>query len=179
MNFTVLVPYYATHNLGQDAAGYGFLMTCMGIGSFTGALLMAAGSKTGPRIKLLLGGAAGMAALLAVMGLENSYLMVCVTLLAIGFCAITFTTMVNTTIQLNSADHMRGRVMSVYSLVFGGVIPIGSIYAGKLAEVAGAQQSMIISGVIGLVAAGFAAVMLFGRRRKENAEGKPGEDDES
>jgi MFS family permease len=167
MNFTVLVPYYATHTLGRaNAAEYGLLMTFMGIGSFTGALLMAARSRGGPKLKLLLAGAAGMAGLLAVMGLERNYGLACATLLVIGFCAITFTTLVNSTIQLNTDDPMRGRVMSVYSLVFGGVIPIGSLYVGQLAEVAGAPESMVISGIVGLAAAVFAAVMIYGGRNR-------------
>jgi MFS family permease len=166
MNFNVLVPFYATHNLGQDAAGYGFLMTSMGMGSFLGALILAAKSKAGPCMKFLLYGAAGMSFLLAAMGLEHNYILACFTLLMLGFCAIAFTTLVNSTIQLNTDDHMRGRVMSVYSLVFGGVIPIGSIYAGKLTEVVGAPSSMFISGIIGMLAVGFVAVMLFKSRKR-------------
>lgn len=169
MNFSVLVPYYGIYTLGREtAAEYGLLMTFMGIGSFSGALLLAARSRGGPRLKLLLGGALGMAGLLAAMGFVRSYALACAALLFIGFCAITFTTLTNSTIQLNSDDHMRGRVMSVYSLVFGGVIPIGSLYAGQLTQVIGAPASMTVSGAIGIAAVVFAGVMIFsGRTRKE------------
>jgi hypothetical protein len=86
-------------------------------------------------------------------------------LLAVGFFATTYMTQINSTIQLNSEDHMRGRVMSVHSLVFGGVAPIGGLYAGQLTEFAGTRASMIISGVIGLAAVVFAAIMLQKGRR--------------
>jgi MFS family permease len=166
MNFNVLIPLFAQNNLGQGAVGYGFLTTCMGLGSFTGALLTAAKSRSGPRLKFLIGGAAGMSALLAVLGLVRGYALACLVLLAIGFCSIVFTTMVNSTIQLNSPDEMRGRVMSVYSLVFGGVIPIGSLYAGKLSAMAGAPACMIVSGIIGIAAVGFTALMLRGKKKE-------------
>lgn len=150
MNFNVLVPVFAQQNMNQNATGYGFLMTCMGIGSFTGAITIAAMSRSGPRLAYLIGGALGMSLFQVVLGFEKSYELACATLFLIGFCSIIFTALVNSTIQLNSADNMRGRVMSVYSLVFGGVTPIGSLYAGNLTEYAGAPGCMMISGLIGI-----------------------------
>ena len=150
-NFNILVPIFAMQNLNQNAAGYGFMMTSVGIGSFIGALIITARSKTGPRLKYLLGGALGMSLFLAVLGFETNYTLACVTLLLLGFCSIMFTTLVNSIIQLTADDSMRGRVMSVYSLVFGGLTPIGSLYAGKLTEIAGAPGCMIISGTIGIL----------------------------
>ena len=157
INFSVLVPIFATQNLGQEAAGYGLLMTALGIGSFLGALLITTKSKAGPRFSVLFGGAAGMSLLLPLLGLERNYVLAFATLLCIGFCTITFTTLVNTKIQLTTEDRMRGRVMSLFSLVFGGVIPIGSLYAGKLTEVAGATGCMVVSGAIGLAGTLFIA----------------------
>jgi len=165
MNFNVLVPVYAQQNMNQNATGYGFLMTCMGIGSFIGAMTIAATSRSGPRFVYLVGGAFGMSLFQVVLGFEKSYELACFTLFAIGFCSIIFTALVNSTIQLNSADNMRGRVMSVYSLVFGGVTPIGSLYAGKLTELAGAPVCMMISGLIGV--ASVACIMLLMRKVKK------------
>lgn len=159
MNFNVLVPVYAQQNMNQNATGYGFLMTCMGIGSFVGAITIAAMSRSGPKLVYMLGGAFGMSLFLVMLSFEKNYELACVTLFAIGFCSIIFTALVNSTIQLNSADNMRGRVMSVYSLVFGGVTPIGSLYAGNLTELAGAPVCMMVSGFMGIAGAG--AVMLF------------------
>jgi predicted MFS family arabinose efflux permease len=152
MNFNVLIPVFAQQNLSQNATGFGFLMTCMGIGSFIGAMTLAARSKAGPKLKYLVGGALGMSFFMTLLGFEKSYELACITLFVIGFCSIIFTALVNSTIQLNSADNMRGRVMSVYSLVFGGVTPIGSLFAGNISEYAGAPGCMIISGIIGIIA---------------------------
>jgi MFS family permease len=155
MNFNVLIPVFAQQNLGQNATGYGLLMTCMGIGSFIGALMVAAKSKAGPKLKYLVGGSLGMSVFLVILGLEKSFELSCLTLFVIGFCSIMFTALVNSTIQLNSDDNMRGRVMSVYSLVFGGVIPIGSIFSGNISEYVGAPICMIISGIIGITATSY------------------------
>lgn len=164
-NFNVIVPIFAKQNLGQNAAGYGFMMTCIGIGSFTGAMIITAKSKTGPGIKYLLGGAMGMSMFLAILGFENNYILACATLVILGFSSILFTTLVNSMIQLASDDHMRGRVMSVFSLVFGGVVPIGSLYAGKLTEIVGATNCMIVSGTIGIIGTTFVIYRLYRNHR--------------
>jgi MFS family permease len=152
INFNVLVPVLAKENLGQNALGFGFLMSCIGLGSLTGALSLAGRSNDGPRLKTLLGGACGASFLVALLGLEGDYILACLTLFVIGFCTITFVISVNSTIQINSEDRMRGRVMSIYALVNGGVTPFGSLFAGQVSEVAGTQPCLIVSGVIGLVA---------------------------
>lgn len=167
MNFNVLIPVFAQQNLGQGAAGYGFLMTCMGLGSFAAALTIAARSQTGPSLKYLIGGAFGASVFSLLLGLEKSYNLACITLVMVGFCVTVFTALVNSTIQLNSQDNMRGRVMSVFSLVFLGVTPVGSLYAGNITENAGAPLCMIVSGVIGIAATLYSLLAL-----KKNLSGK-------
>jgi MFS family permease len=152
MNYTVLVPVYAQQTLGQNATGYGLLMTFMGVGSFIGALTLAAKSKYGPSLKYLVSGALGMSIFMLILGMENNYIIACLTLFVVGLCTITFTALVNSTIQLNASDDMRGRVMSVYTLVFAGLKPVGSIYTGYVTEYFGAPGCMIISGIIGIAA---------------------------
>lgn len=152
MNYNILVPVFAQQELNQNATGYGLLMTSMGVGSFIGSLTLVAKSRKGPRLRYLVGGALFTSVFLATLALERNFLLACITLFLIGFCTIIFTTLVNTMIQLNSSDEMRGRVMSVYTLVFGGVVPIGSFFTGQVTEYAGTPGCMIISGVIGILA---------------------------
>lgn len=152
MNYNILVPVFAQQELNQNATGYGLLMTSMGVGSFIGSLTLVVKSRNNPRLRYLVGGALFTSVFLAVLALERNFLLSCITLFFIGFCTIIFTTLVNTMIQLNSSDEMRGRVMSVYTLVFGGVVPIGSFFTGQVTEYAGTPGCMIISGVIGILA---------------------------
>ncbi|HEX3027369.1 MAG TPA: MFS transporter [Clostridia bacterium] len=165
MNYNILVPVFAQQELNQNATGYGLLMTGMGIGSFTGSLAMVAGSKKNPKLRYLIAGAFAMSAFLVLLAPEKSFRLACVTLFFIGFFSIIFTTMVNTTIQLNSSDDMRGRVMSVYTLVFGGVTPIGSLFTGQVTEYAGAPGCMLISGIIGIFAAACTAFITWSSRQ--------------
>lgn len=167
MNFNVTVPIFAKHNLGQNAVGFGLLMTSMGTGSLIGALTLAATSRMGPRLRVMLGGALGMSVFLFLLGLEKNYLLACLTLLVVGIGSITFTASVNTMIQLQAEDRMRGRVMSVYSLVFAGVTPIGSLYAGKVTELLGAPGAMMISGAIGAAAALAVAYVLYREKTRQ------------
>lgn len=169
MNYNVVIPVFAQQNLGQNATGYGFLMTSMGTGSLLAALTVVAMSKSGPRLKYLLGGALGMSFFWILSGWGKNYLAACVTLFVVGFCSVTFTALVNSTIQLNSADAMRGRVMSVFTFVFGGVVPIGSLVAGNLTEYAGAPGCMIVTGIIGMTATFYTIHALRDHRHKEIA----------
>lgn len=157
MNFNVLIPVFAKETLGQEALGFGLLMTSMGTGSLVGALMLAVNSKKGPSLKFLFGAALGLSLLMGFLGFQSNYLLSILTMFFIGFCSISFTASTNSTIQLNSDNRMRGRVMSVYSWVFGGMMPLGSILMGHLCELAGASLSMIISGLAGILAVIFVA----------------------
>lgn len=153
MNYNNIIPIFAADNLGMDASGYGLLMTVMGVGSFVGAMTVAMKHKEGPKISYQLAGAIGSSIFLTLLGLTNSIPLIWIFLLLIGFCSTLFTAMINSVLQLNSEDHMRGRVMSIYSMVFVGFIPFGSLYSGLLMENFGATGCMVVSGIIGTVIA--------------------------
>lgn len=164
INYSVFVPTFAKTNLGRAASGYGFLMTSMGVGSLVAALALAMRSSRGPSRLRLFGGAVVMSAAILVCGLQRDYLVSCLLLAIAGFGTISFSASTNATIQLASDNDHRGRVMSVYSLVFGGVTPIGSLWAGAVTELTSPALCMSIAGTIGLVAAGSA--ILFVRKRQ-------------
>jgi MFS family permease len=167
INYNVFVPTFAKINLGRGASGYGFLMTAMGIGSLVAALALAVRSGKGPGRVRLFGGAAGACAAILVCGFQRNYILSCVLLGIVGFCTISFSASTNATIQLASDNEHRGRVMSVYSLVFGGVTPIGALWAGAVCEATSPAVCMSIAGAIGLVAAGVA--IFFVRKRAPTA----------
>ncbi|WP_434655085.1 MFS transporter [Thermoanaerobacterium thermosaccharolyticum] len=151
MNFNVLVPVFAKNTLNQNSTGYGFLMSSMGVGALIGALTLATLSKRGAKPFYLIAGGFGLCLFQILIGFQSYYWLTTVLLALSGFSMITFSASANTTVQLNSDNKFRGRVMSVYSLVFGGVTPIGALYAGSLAEKLGAHITFIISGIIGIL----------------------------
>jgi predicted MFS family arabinose efflux permease len=166
INYNILVPTFARGPLGRGASGYGFLMTCLGIGSLAAALSLAATSRGGPRTARIYGGSAGLCAALAACGLQRSYALSCVLLAIVGFCTISQTASTNASVQLASEDGYRGRVMSVYALVFGGVTPIGALYAGAVTEAAGPAACMVLSGGLGLAATAAALALRRSRRNR-------------
>ncbi len=152
MNFNNIIPVFAANELQLDASGYGLLMTIMGIGSFTGAMTVAMKHKAGPKTSYQLASAIGTSFFMILLGLTKIIPLIWILLVIIGFSSTVFVAMINSALQLNSEDHMRGRVMSIYSMVFVGFIPFGSLYSGYLMELFGASGCMVISGIIGTVA---------------------------
>jgi MFS family permease len=151
MNFNVLVPVFAKEVLKQGEAGFGFLMSLMGIGSFMGAMLVATLSKSGSKklIQFILFVVPVVIGLfLTVTGLARSFLVTGLGLALSGLTFVSFASTANSTMQLNSTDEFRGRVMSVYSLVFAGSTPVGNLYAGAIAEHFGAGVGFVACGLI-------------------------------
>lgn len=168
MNFNVLVPAYAKHTLGLSETGYGFLMAALGIGAFAGAVMLAFISHRGPQRGLLFAGVGGIVFFQLALALTRWFPLAFLLLMLTGWAMITFTASVNTTIQLASPDDLRGRIMSLYSLVFGGVIPFGSLFAGTVAGWAGAPAALAAGALVGLVLA--LAVTLWLHRRLPGQE---------
>ncbi|MEN6327399.1 MAG: MFS transporter [Syntrophomonas sp.] len=148
MNFNVLVPVFAKVVLKQGEMGFGILMSCMGMGSFAGAMLVAAMSKSGPKRFTLVVFPLFIGIFLILTGLTNTYLISAISLAITGFFFVYFSSMANSTLQLNTKDELRGRVMSVYSLVFAGSTPIGNLYAGIFTEHFGPQVGFAACGTI-------------------------------
>jgi MFS family permease len=65
-----------------------------------------------------------------------------------------------TMIQLTSPDHLRGRVMSVYTTVFVGSTPIGGLISGAIAAAFGTPAAFLVAGVVSLLTVGGAALWL-------------------
>lgn len=148
MNYGVLIPVFARNQLGTGSTGYGFLMSCLGVGAFTGALLIAVSSSKGTKTKRLFFVPLIVSALFIAMGFSHSYSLSAMLVTLIGFSNIFFTTTVNTTMQVNSNDEFRGRVMSVYSLVFAGSTPLGNAFVGSISDKFGVASTFVIAGLI-------------------------------
>jgi MFS family permease len=165
INYTIFIPYMAKVKYNQGALGYGFMMTMMGIGSFLASVVLAIWINKNSQVKPLILGAMGVSILFVSLNFVNSYYIACILIMIAGFFSVNFTTNVNTTIQLNSDDHMRGRVMSVFSFVFGGLTPLGSLYAGKAIELIGIDMTLVVSGSLGIVFT-VIAIVLYSKKAK-------------
>ena len=149
-NFTVYVPLLARTVLGLGPEGFGFLMAALGVGAVAGALALGTRANPEPGLGLLLGTAAvacaGLVGLSTVHHLWAAVPMLFVT----GFAGIITVTGCNTAIQLGAPDDLRGRVMSLYTWVYGGAFPLGSFLVGATSERYGVSAAFLLNGSLGL-----------------------------
>ena len=147
-NFNVLVPVFAKMELNRDAAAFGFLLSSFGAGALIGAVFLAIMSRSGPKPAFLLGGGLSLSMVLMMIGLQRSYGLTALLLALAGWSMVTFFGMANTMVQLNTENRLRGRVMSLYTLSFGGLTPFGSMFAGTVAHWIKAPLTFALGGLI-------------------------------
>ena len=112
------------------------------------------------RLPVLFGVAAGVALGLILLGVVAPWLWAfVVVLVAVGFLSVTFNTLGNATAQLASPPELRGRVMSLYMLVFIGGTPLGSVIVGAITGAFGPRVALLVSGGACLVGVIGAAVL--------------------
>jgi MFS family permease len=151
MNSDVIIPAFAKIVLHQGAAGYSILLSVMAVGSFVAAFTVATRARKGPSKKLLYGSSILVCLFQIGLLFTHSYLISSVMLAMVGFFTVAFSTSVNSTIQLNTSDNYRGRVMSVYTLAFNGTTPIGNIFAGAITEKLGPNLGFFGCGFVALI----------------------------
>jgi predicted MFS family arabinose efflux permease len=156
-NFTVVLPLLARNVLHVGSIGFGAMTSAVGVGSLVAALALATLRK--PSRRTLLIGATAFAALLAAVAASHWYALTLVLLVALGVAGISFTATANSTLQITAPDHLRGRVMSLYMLLFAGTTPIGGQLTGIMAEHIGIQSTVGIEAAI--CALGIAAALAY------------------
>ena len=152
-SYTVLMPAFARDVLNRGANGYGILMSASGIGAFIGALVVATyGHLFTPR-RLALGGVWLFSIALFALSLSRSFYFAMAFLFVAGFGMLLFFSTSNTVLQTIVPDEMRGRVMGVWSLVFGAMIPLGSLEVGAVAHWLGTPFALGFGAIICAVSA--------------------------
>jgi MFS family permease len=146
--FLVLMPVVARDVLHRGAMEFGWMSSSVGVGALSGALLLAAYSRQLPKGRVLQSAAMAFGVVLASYALSRSLPLVLLLLVLTGFAMIISTATTNTLLQTLTPDHMRGRTMSVFTLAFVGMGPIGAFQAGYFADRVGAPAVMIAGGLI-------------------------------
>src|SRR5438477_2288307 len=162
-NFTVYVPLLARTVLGLGAEGFGFLMAALGVGAVAGALSVGMQGSREPRLAQMFA-AAGLAfgALLGLAATRHLWLAVPL-LFVTGYAGLKLMASCNTSMQLRAPDELRGRVMSLYTWVSGGIFPIGAFLVGTISQWWGVSAAFFWNGALGLAA--LAGIMLWWRLR--------------
>lgn len=150
--YTQLLPAYAAHVVHVDARGYGILFAAAGFGGILGALVTAiVGAHR--RAVVWLVSALAMAVGAIVLGLVQNFAVALVALVFVGMSAISFAGSSNILLQTLSPDEMRGRAISVFSMIILGLVPAGSLLLGSLASGVGLSHAIVTGGAISLLAA--------------------------
>ncbi|HSJ55258.1 MAG TPA: MFS transporter [Anaerolineae bacterium] len=148
--YITLMPVFARDVLAAGPEGLGFLMTGVGVGAIAGALVVA-NVESGRRGKwLVIGNLLGPAFLL-LFCLSQSFAVSFVVVALVGASNAIRQTLANSLIQLNTADHYHGRVMSLFNLLFNGMSRTGALGVGAVAEVTGVPLALGASAVISLI----------------------------
>ncbi|MGC2418101.1 MAG: MFS transporter [Candidatus Acidiferrales bacterium] len=160
MPYSVLMPVFAVKILHGTARTYGMLMGATGTGALIGGLTLASRrgvSGLGRWVAIACG---GFGTCLVLFSQSRWYLASLCVLVPMGFSMMTQMASSNTLIQVMVPDRLRGRIMGVYSIVFMGMAPLGSLLCGALAERIGAQETLTIGGAIAICGAILFAIHL-------------------
>jgi predicted MFS family arabinose efflux permease len=163
-NFNLVLPLFTRIVLHANADTLGYLFAAQGVGSLIGALTMtvAGGFLAEPR-RIVLGALlfAGMELLFFVV---PDFTQAVLLLLVIGWSFAVYSIGTNTFVQVRSPDRMQGRMVSLYSVLFIGVTPIGNVFAAIVAHFLGPSAAVWLGGALTAVA-GLAVLIFFLSRR--------------
>jgi len=152
INFNVVLPLFATIVLNVGPTGFGFISSAFGLGSLICALWLA-WSNHKPTILYVVSSGLAFSIILALFAISQSYALSLLLIAGVGFAQIAFAATSNTTLQTVTPNHLRGRVMSVYMLVFAGSTPLGNLFTGGLAHWFGAPTALLIDAGLCIIAA--------------------------
>jgi MFS family permease len=161
-NFTVVLPLLAKYTLAAGPVGLGMLTSAMGAGSVVSALALAYSGR--PSRARLFGGAALFSVSLLLVGMSDAFPLTLALLFVLGCASVAFSSTANTRLQLTVPDELRGRVMSLYFLLFAGTTPLGGLLVGVLASHLGVRPTVGL--MAGACLAGTCAAAVYAHRRR-------------
>ena len=150
-NFPIWLSAFTDKVFDEGAGTYGLLNSLMGAGSVTGALLAARRGTS--RMRVMVGAALAFGLLELVAAVAPAFWLFAALMVPIGAVGLTFNVTANSTVQLASDPAMRGRVMSLYMMVFMGGTPLGGPLMGWITDAYGARIGFLSGGLISAVAA--------------------------
>ncbi|MFF3765718.1 MFS transporter [Streptomyces sp. NPDC001922] len=150
-NFPIWLTAFVDDIFHAGAGTYGLLNTLMAAGSLIGALLAARRGTS--RLRLLVGAAVLFGLLEITAALAPTFWVFAALLVPIGAFGLTINVTANSSVQLATDPAMRGRVMSLFMMVFMGGTPVGAPIVGRLTDVYGARVGFVAGGLVSLAAA--------------------------
>jgi MFS family permease len=147
-SYSTLVPLMAKTVFMVEARGLGYLYTATGLGSLLATFFVGAYARKFPPIAFILGGNIMLSVALVIFSVNTNFAFALVLLFMIGMGLLSQAATINTLIQTVVRDDYRGRVMSVYVLMFLGFAPLGNFEVGFLTEHFGIALTLIVNACI-------------------------------
>ncbi|MEU3255799.1 MFS transporter [Streptomyces sp. NPDC006997] len=157
-NFPVYLSAFADDVFHAGAGSYSLFNTLMAVGSVTGALIAA--RRGHARLRVLSAAAMVFGALEIAAALTPSLWLFALLMIPLGVFGMTVNVTANTSIQMSTDPAMRGRVMSLYMMVFLGGSPVGAPIVGWITDTYGARVGLATGGAIAALAAVVIALVL-------------------
>lgn len=154
-SYHVLVPILARDVLGAGPQGFGLLMAVNGVGAFAGGLALARRLRRRPPMPSFLGGLGLFLAGLLALSLTRNYYLALVAMALTGVGMVSQLSTGNSLLQLNVPDQMRGRIMSLFSLIIMGSVPFGSLLYGAVATWCGPRLALTLGSLSSALVSGF------------------------
>jgi len=153
--YSVLMPIFADRILHGGARGLGILMGAAGVGALLGALTLAARRGVHGLGRVVAYAAAGFGFSLILFSFSRSFWLSVALLIPVGYGVMLQMSSSNTLIQAMVPDHLRGRAMAVYTMMFMGMAPMGALFAGAMADRVGAPMTVTIGGLTAMLGAAY------------------------
>lgn len=160
LSMMTLLPAWSTDVLGGDARTYGWLLSGRGIGALIGAFMIASTSRLGIKGRLWTIGNLTMPVMLAVFAMVRLLPLALVIIILTGWSFMVQVNTSNALVQTQVEDRLRGRVMSIYTLIFFGGMPLGALLAGQLAERTSEPATLLLNAAMLAVFAVFVVLRL-------------------
>jgi MFS family permease len=160
MPYATLMPVFADRILRAGPSGLGLLMGMSGAGALVGALALASKRSLRGLGRWVAWSSAAFGASLILFSLSRTFWLSALLLVPVGCSMMVQMASSNTLIQSMVPDHLRGRVMSIYSMMFMGMAPFGALMAGAIAHRLDAPQTVALGGAACLVGAAVFGVRL-------------------
>jgi predicted MFS family arabinose efflux permease len=148
MPIVTFLPVVAKSIFGLGANGYAWMMTTYGLGSVTGAVIVAATAHAAKKGKVALKLQLAFAALLVAFAFSRSLPLSLLIAFLAGVCIVGVISLYSSLVQLTTSDEMRGRVMSIFMLAFRGGMPLGNLIAGYVAQRWSITTALAVNGAV-------------------------------
>ncbi len=156
---------FVVTQLRTGVRGYGWLLAMNGLGACTAALVVAARGFPLINLKTLFAGAGIYGFCIVLFGFVHQLILAVLIIFGAGFGIILFFSTGNSMIQTHSPDDLRGRLMGIWAMVFGGSMPIGSFWMGVIAQRTGPGHALQAGGLFCIL--GAAAIFFLGHKKLE------------